>query len=158
VMRANLARQLDMTPRGVQVSPRTSLFQSYPSILTCLLPPIHRFGSRTGVPELHIPSSSSIGSHPLFSLFYAGGRKRRRWPKKLPPNFSTNNRHHRLTLQTRKRVLVRTARLHCSGALRRPPTANVPPFLLLFLLRPVTVSTRPATLSPPHLFPPFDTT
>jgi len=65
VMRANLARQLDMTPRGVQVSPRTLAPPDLPpSILTCLFPSIPRFGSRTGVPTLHIPLSS-ISPSPL---------------------------------------------------------------------------------------------
>lgn len=63
VMRANLARQLDMTPRGVQASLPILTFSH--TILTCLSPQIHRFGSKTGVPSLHIPSSMSIGAHPL---------------------------------------------------------------------------------------------
>ena len=65
VMRANLARQLDMTPRGVQVSPRIfTTTPDLPPILTCLFPSIPRFGSRTGVPTLHIPLSS-ISPSPL---------------------------------------------------------------------------------------------
>jgi len=154
VMRANLARQLDMTPRGVQVGS-----QNLPSprftILTCLLPSIHRFGFRTGVPLLNIPSSSRSVLTPHF-FSSAGGRKKRRWQKRLPPNSSTHN-HHRLTLQSRKRVLARVARLHCSGAPRRPRTTTTPPSLLL--PRQLTVPTRPKILSlQPRPSPPFDTT
>ena len=51
------------------------------------------------------------------------------------------------------------ARLRCTGALRRLPRANLPPSLLLFHLRPLTVSIRPMTLSPqPHRSPPSDMT
>ena len=64
VMRASLARQLDMTPRGVQVSPQILASPDLPPVLTCLLPSIHRFGSRTGVPTLHTPRS--VLTQPFF--------------------------------------------------------------------------------------------
>lgn len=99
------------------------------------------------MPTLHIPRS--FLTMPFF--FHAGGRKRRRWPKRLPPN-SNSHSHHRLIPQTRKRVLARTVRLRCNGALRRPPTMSTPPFPLLSLLRPLTVSTRLRTTGPP-LYP-----
>lgn len=107
VMRANLAKQLDMTPRGVQVSPSIFTPCIYPAFLTCISLSIHRSGSRTGAPAF-VPSSFSISPHPAFFFspnFYAGGRKKRRWPKRLPPNSSTLSRHQ-LTLQTCERVLM----------------------------------------------------
>jgi len=51
------------------------------------------------------------------------------------------------------------ARPPCSRALRLPPTANVPPFLLLFLLLLLAVSICPKILSPQsHPSSPLDTT
>ena len=55
LMRGNLARQLDMTPRGVQVNPKTlTLSPPHPDVFC-----YHRFGSRTGArPHLISPRSS----------------------------------------------------------------------------------------------------
>jgi len=155
VMRANLARQLDMTPRGVQVSLRTPAPPDLPpSILTCVY-----FRQSPGLvpeqvcPHFIFPYPRSI-PHP----FHAGGRKRKRWQKRLLPNSSIHN-HHSLVPQIPKRAPVRTTRSRCNAALPPPPTASISPFPLLSLLRPLTVSTRPKTPGPlRHPSPPLDTT
>ena len=90
VMRANLARQLDMTPRGVQVSLRILPAPDLPpSILTCVY-----FRQSPGLvpeqvcPHFIFPYPRSV-PHP----FHAGGQKRKRWQKRLLPNSSIRNRY-----------------------------------------------------------------
>ena len=154
VMRANLAKQLDMTPRGVQVSARIFIFLTLPD--ANVVDTQVWFQNRCA-PPLHIPSSPSINPNPAL-IFHAGGRKKRRWPKRPPPNFSHLN-SSQVTPQTPKRVLARIARLHCSGAPRSLPTANLPRLLLPSLLLQLMASTCPKSLNPQfHLSPPLDTT
>lgn len=97
VMRANLARELDMTPRGVQASSQT-LTRS---------PQIYHHSDLfiAANSQVWFQNRCALTSHPLIpfdrcSLFRVGGRKKRHWPRKLPLNFN----RHQLTLRTRKRL------------------------------------------------------
>jgi len=138
VMRANLARQLDMTPRGVQVSSRTFTPRFTPRNPDVFITTNSQVWFQNRCARSSYPPSSSIIPHLAFlSLICAGGRKKRPWPKRLPQN-STSHSRHRPT-QTPRRVLTRMARLHWRGFLQQLPTAGVPPSLLLFPLRPLTV-------------------
>jgi hypothetical protein len=92
VMRANLAKQLDMTPRGVQVSLLIFTPAFIPAFLTCISLSIHRSGSRTGALAFHPFIFLDQFSSRLFFI-YVGGRKKRRWPKRLLPNSSNPNCH-----------------------------------------------------------------
>ena len=96
VMRASLARQLDMTPRGVQVNSRIMAASPDSDVI---------FAANS---QVWFQNRCALASYPPFipldrhSHFSPGGRKKRRWPKRLPPNFTNPNRHLP-TLQIPKR-------------------------------------------------------
>lgn len=77
VMRANLAKQLDMTPRGVQVSPLILTSRIYPRISDVYIPVIHRSGFRTGAPAFHpliVLDQSSLSL--FFPIFMQEGERK----------------------------------------------------------------------------------